>query len=595
MFSMLVLLSNMLFAGTIQVANPGNGNDIQPNFQSAVNKAVAGDVLVLPEGQFVVNKNIIISKFISVKGQGLSKTILFRSESVTDATLVSSSWLQILQFNINSNVSSKIVVSGICFKSKKPSMVSGDGLSRAADIGIEFFNCLDFVVTGCRFENFGNGAISVRHDDSIVGGLIYKNQFVHNVKGDDALGLGYGVVIYGANKKWLASPRFGTSNFIFVENNYFEYHKHSIAAGGCALYVFRYNYVYNNTAGDAAHAIDAHGATLQGGDNYYASRAIEVYKDSIVNTQFRDGTTNVANGTLIKSVSSPTTTTLTWLTEAAIKTRGGEALIHHNYIEGYRFGVGLVADDAMSGSYPIAYQQGYLSGKRFGANHAGVASGNDAGDNFIWEIDLSYLIPSNSANAFFYNYSSTTLLKKDRDYHFFPPADTTIYTYPHPLRGSALVLITSKTDASCGKKGSAAVSVSGGSVGTLNYTYLWSTIPVQTSAKADSLTAGTYTVKVTDSDGNSDTARVTISEPSKMILNFIVGPENCGKQDGKVSVTVSGGRSPYTYLWNTGQTTSSLSGITSQDYTVKVTDANYCTQTNVVSVMTNCFWKFFRQ
>jgi SprB repeat len=551
-------------------------------------------VLVLPEGQFVVNKNIIISKFISVKGQGLSKTILFRSESVTDATLVSSSWLQILQFNINSNVSSKIVVSGICFKSKKPSMVSGDGLSRAADIGIEFFNCLDFVVTGCRFENFGNGAISVRHDDSIVGGLIYKNQFVHNVKGADALGLGYGVVIYGANKKWLASPRFGTSNFIFVENNYFEYHKHSIAAGGCALYVFRYNYVYNNTAGDAAHAIDAHGATLQSGGNYYSTRAIEVYKDSIVNTQFRDGTNNVANGTLIKSV-SPTSTTINWLTEAAIKTRGGEALIHHNYIEGYRYGVGLIADSDLSGSYPLAYQQGYLSGKRFGANHTGVASGNDAGDNFIWEIDLSYYIPSNSANDFFYNYSSTTYLKRDRDYHFNAPIDTTTYTYPHPLRGSALVLTTSKTDASCNKKGSASVLVSGGSVGTLNYKYEWSTSPVKTTAKVDSLTAGAYTVKVTDSDDNSVSATITIMASSTIVLDITTSSENCGKQDGAINLTISGGTPPYTYLWNTGQTTSSLSGITSQDYTVKVTDANYCTQTNVVNVMTNCFWKFFRQ
>ena len=589
--SMLMLLTNVLIAGNIiMVTNPGNGNDIQPNLQAAVNSAAAGDVVVVPTGQFVVNKKVVITKFISIKGQGLTKTILYRSESVSDSILMTSAWTQILQFNINSNTSSHIVVSGICFKSKKPSMVSGDGLSLAADRGVEFNKCFNFVVTACWFENFGNGAVAIQHDDSIVSGLVYKNQFIHNVKGYDGLGLGYGVVIYGQNAKWLSSPRFGTSNFIFVEDNYFEYHRHAIAAGGCALYVFRHNYVYNNTAGNTSHAIDAHEARLTNGENYYSTRAIEVYQDSVVNTQFADGTSNTPNGTKIIPGKS-----VTWLIECGVKIRGGEALIHDNYIEGFRFGVGLVADGVLSGTYPIPYQQGYLSAKRFGANHSGVSLGRDAGDNFIWNNKFKIYDSTSTNNTFFYNYSSTTLLKNNRDYHLNAPVDTTIYTYPHPLRGSALVLTITKTDVACGKGGSATVSVSGGSIGTLNYTYLWSTSPVQTTAKADSLIAGKYTVKVTDSDGNTDTARVTVLEPSKIILNFIVGTENCGKQDGSINLTVSGGIAPYTYLWNTGQTTSSLSGITSQDYTVKVTDANSCSQTNIVSVMTNCYWKFFRQ
>ena len=96
-----------------------------------------------------------------------------------------------------SSASSGIVISDMTLRSKKPSLADGDGLSRSVDMGIELIKCVDFVVTRCRFEYFGNGAVSVLHEDNLARGLIYKNEFYHNAKGYDALGLGYGVVVYG--------------------------------------------------------------------------------------------------------------------------------------------------------------------------------------------------------------------------------------------------------------------------------------------------------------------------------------------------------------------------------------------------------------
>lgn len=433
----IVLIANaILNASVIKVQSPGSDQDIQPAIQSAVNKAVKGDIIELPAGQFIANKSVVINKFISIKGQGLGKTILYRAETVLDATLSQSSdWRGIFRFEINSNSSSGIVVSGITFKSKKASMLDGDGLSRASDIGIEMVKCVDFVITGCRFENFGNGAVSIIHDDSIVGGLICKNEFVHNVKGYDGLGLGYGVVVYGANKKWLSNPRFGSSNFIFIENNLFDYHRHSVAGGGNALYVFRYNDVRNNTAGNTNHAIDAHEARLQSGGNYYSSRAIEVYNNKIVNTTFKDGTTNCPNGTPITAGKS-----VDWLTEAAICTRGGEAIIHDNYIEGYRFGVGLVANNVLTNPYPIPYQQGYLSAVKFGANHTGVDNEKGSGDVFLWNDNYKIYSTKSTQNVYFWNYSKD-YLKAERDYHLSAKPNYTPFTYPHPLS-----TITTSTD-----------------------------------------------------------------------------------------------------------------------------------------------------
>ncbi len=419
----------LCFGKVIRVPHPGTDADIQPAIQSAVNSAVKGDVIELPAGQFIVNKSVSIGKFISIKGAGLEKTTLYRSESASDDNLSSSlSWRGIFRFNINSNTKSGIIVSDITFKSKKPSMIDGDKLSRAADIGVEMVNCVDFVITRCRFENFGNAGVSIQHDDSIVGGLIFKNEFFHNVKGANGLGLGYGVVVYGSNKRWIHGPRFGSSNFIFVEDNIFDYHRHSIAAGGCALYVFRYNTVRNNVAAASYHAIDAHEAQLVPGDNYYSTRAIEVYNNSIVNTTFKDGTSEILNGTKITPGKD-----IGLLVECAIRTRGGEAVIHDNNIEGYRFGVGLI--NRLKETYPCSYQQGYLSGLKFGANHTGTDDQKASGDVFIWNDKFKFYDSKSSKNVYFYNYSPD-YIKKDRDYHLEAKPKYKTYTYPHPLTKS---------------------------------------------------------------------------------------------------------------------------------------------------------------
>ena len=49
--------------------------------------------------------------------------------------------------------------------------------------------------------------------------------------------------------------------------------------------------------------------------------------------------------------------------------------------------------------------------------------------------------------------------------------------------------------------------------GNATYSYSWNTNPIQTSATANNLIAGTYIVTVTDAKGCTDTEQITITQP----------------------------------------------------------------------------------
>lgn len=408
---------------TILVSNPGNNNDIKPNLEAAIKNATNGNVIVIPEGTFKFTGKLVITKRISIKGQGADKTILYRPESLSDASL---NYLPMISFETNSDISSNIMIWGICFKSKTPSLVSGDGKSLAKDMGIIFNNSIDFVVKRCNFLNFGYGAIIVYHKDNLARGLICESTFYHNYKGVNGQQLGYGIVVIGANKQWITEPGFGTSNFIFIENNTFEAHRHAVAGGGCALYVCRYNTFKNNFLEAAIDMHEARGSGL----NYYSTRAMEAYNNTFTNTKFR-------NGSLISSDASP------WhvgndLGAGPFGIRGGEALIHDNNISYCQYGIMLYSiyhyETGASYSYPIPYQIGWASGVAYGSYHTGIDGGRGKGDIFIWN---NTFVDYHSRNTLMY-ISNTTMIKKEREYHLFAKSVYTTFTYPHPLRSRVI-------------------------------------------------------------------------------------------------------------------------------------------------------------
>ncbi len=146
---------------------------------------------------------------------------------------------------------------------------------------------------------------------------------------------------------------------------------------------------------------------------------------------------------------------------------------------------------------------------------------------------------------------------------------------------------TTQTNVSCagGATGSATVTASGGN-GTL--TYSWNTIPIQTSATATGLIAGTYTVTITDGNSCSIPKQVTILEPNAIVTS-IASQTNVlcfGDSTGVATISVSGGTGIKTYSWDTMpvQTTATAAGLAAGSYTLTVTDANGCQKNQTVII-----------
>ena len=161
------------------------------------------------------------------------------------------------------------------------------------------------------------------------------------------------------------------------------------------------------------------------------------------------------------------------------------------------------------------------------------------------------------------------------------------YSISQPL---PIILSTSTEDANCGNSdGAASVSATGGTI-TGNYSYLWSGGNNPTNDTVTNLSAAgsPYTVTVSDDNGCSQTASVTINDipgPAASISSF--NDVTCaGLNDGQATVSVGGGASPYTYVWNTTpvQTAITAMNLGLGYYEVTVTDDAGCTTTAGINI-----------
>jgi hypothetical protein len=121
--------------------------------------------------------------------------------------------------------------------------------------------------------------------------------------------------------------------------------------------------------------------------------------------------------------------------------------------------------------------------------------------------------------------------------------------------------------------------------GTGPYTYAWKPSG-GTGRTSTAISAGTYTVVVTDANGCKDSTIGVLTQPAQIKDSTVIVNVACkGSKTGSItSVVTTGGTSPYTYAWSSGQTTSSISGLAAGSYTLTVTDRNFCTQSYTLTV-----------
>ena len=147
-----------------------------------------------------------------------------------------------------------------------------------------------------------------------------------------------------------------------------------------------------------------------------------------------------------------------------------------------------------------------------------------------------------------------------------------IITQPAALSAS----ISAQTNNTCNGEslGSATVSVTGG---TGAFAYSWNTTPVQTTATATTLAAGTYVVSITDAAGCTASATATITQPTAITATVAKTNVLCnGGSTGTISVNgAAGGTAPYQYSINGGsswQSSNTFSGLTAGTYNVQIKD-----------------------
>lgn len=120
--------------------------------------------------------------------------------------------------------------------------------------------------------------------------------------------------------------------------------------------------------------------------------------------------------------------------------------------------------------------------------------------------------------------------------------------------------------------GSIDITVRGGS---MPYTFQWSTGDITEDLLNISL--GEYTVKVTDSEGQSIQQRIIVDDSNLIYqpirISYQIIPLSCLRNaDGKISVSVYGGEEPYRYFWSTGDVSKDIDDLPLGTYKLTVTD-----------------------
>ncbi len=175
-----------------------------------------------------------------------------------------------------------------------------------------------------------------------------------------------------------------------------------------------------------------------------------------------------------------------------------------------------------------------------------------------------------------------TGLTSNTTYHFRIRAVTfsgvTVYGNDMTFSTPALIplsvtgTVTNVTGCFGNANGSISTVVSGG---LPSYSYLWSN--GATTLSLTGITAGVFSVTVTDAGSSTATGSWVVTQPSEIGLSTVIVAATCPtSNDGSIDLTVTGGTPAYSYLWSNAATTQDITGLAPGNYTVTVTDNNGC-------------------
>ncbi len=249
-------------------------------------------------------------------------------------------------------------------------------------------------------------------------------------------------------------------------------------------------------------------------------------------------------------------------------------------------------DGTVSGTISISLQDATLSqtsGSFTAGTHytiSGLPAGLSATVNVLSENSMQLVISGTANNHADVNDTNFSISFLNAAFNGTLATDVQNSTYSlfvDFLDAPALGVTLSTTNPSCSGSSDGAITITSVN-GTPPYTSLWSN--GATTNSISGLTAGSYSVTITDANGSTGSAAATLTAPANLNLSFTtIAASSETAQDGSVNLTATGGTIPYTYNWSNGSTTQDLSGVGAGTYSVTVTDANGCTKTGSASVV----------
>ncbi|NSW46183.1 MAG: SprB repeat-containing protein, partial [Bacteroidales bacterium] len=226
-----------------------------------------------------------------------------------------------------------------------------------------------------------------------------------------------------------------------------------------------------------------------------------------------------------------------------------------------------------------------------------TASDNNICQTYNQPITLTANGGSGTTLAWYLGSCGDTLIGTGNSITISPPTSTTTYyvrwenscgvsaclSLTLNVFNSLTVNVISSPQVSCysGNDGQIIVSVNGG---TSPFVYSLNGGTAQSSNTFSGLTAGTYTVVVSDANGCSYTLNnIIIANPTQLTATANASSQvSCNNAaDGYITINAQGGTGAYSYSLNggTAQSSNTFSGLTAGTYTVVVSDANGCSYT----------------
>ena len=409
--------------------------------------------------------------------------------------------------------------------------------------------------------------------------VVTTNGIISTFAGNFSLGGGYsgdGGPATGAELDNPTGIAVNGSGNVYIADQYNSVIRLVNTSGNISTYAGNYN-LGGNYSGDGGPATDA-GLSLETGVFLDASSNVYIVDDG--NNVIREVNKNTG---IITTVVGDTAHGGTFYGDGGLATAAGlNSPTFASYDALGDLYIGDTYNNRIRAVFPCTFTtQAISSGEScFGNTNAqatAINSGGFAPYTYSWSNGASVVSTSNPTNK---NLSLGTYTVTVQDVGGCSATASVVITQP-----SILLVLTSSSPTCFGiSTGMASASVSGG---TAPYTYLWSN--KASSSSLVSLSAGNYSVTVTDANSCSATASVSITQPASALsaIGIVISNKSCnGGNNGSTSANTSGGSSPYTYSWNTTpiQTSQQASGLTAGVFIINVSDNHGCTASASVSI-----------